>query len=472
MIETGCDGKGGFNRVTKSVLAKFRAVCGAEHVIADRDKLVCYSYDATKQKYLPEAVVEPCSSDEVAAVLRIANEERVAVYVRGAATGLTGGAVPVYGGLVVDLKRMNRILDIDEDNLLAVVEPGVVTGEFQKVVEERGLFYPPDPASSDYCTIGGNVAEGAGGLRCVKYGVTRDYVLGLEMVMADGTVLKTGGRTIKNVTGYDLTRFMVGSEGTLGIITEVTLRLIPKPESVRTLVAQFATAEQALAVVVAIARAGIVPRALEFLDMYTLDALRQYSEHGFPQTAQSVLLIEVDGRRESVDRESSDVFDICRKEGAIDVERADTAADRDRAWSARRAVSPALFTIAKGKMNEDICVPKTRIIEILKFITELRDEVDLTIACFGHAGDGNLHVNFMYDPTDRGAVERAERGVEKLFYKTVEVGGTLSGEHGIGTSKREYLSIEISANALTLMRDLKRVFDPNGILNPGKIFHV
>jgi glycolate oxidase len=459
-----------FNRVTGPVLAELREVCGAEHVISDPDQLVCYSYDATKERSLPEVAVAPGSSEEVAAVLRIANDKLLSVCARGAATGLTGGAVPVCGGIVVDMKRMNRILEIDGDNLLAVVQPGVVTGELQKIVEERGLFYPPDPASSDYCTIGGNVAEGAGGLRCVKYGVTRDYVLGMEVALANGSLMRVGGRTIKNVTGYDLTRLMVGSEGTLGIVTEITLRLIPQPEAVRTLVAQFGSAEDALAVVVATARAGIVPRALEFLDTHTLDALRKYSDHGFPAEAGSVLLVEVDGREEAVDREAADILSICEEQGAINIDRADSAVERDQAWSARRAVSPALYTIAQGKMNEDICVPKTRIIEVLKFITELRDELDLTIACFGHAGDGNMHVNFMYDPTDSHALERARQGVERLFRKTVSVGGTLSGEHGIGTSKKDYMPIELTEETLALMRELKRVFDPNGILNPGKIF--
>jgi len=265
-----------FARVTDGFVERLCAICGADHVVTRADELVCYAYDGTKQMGRPEAAVRPGSAREVADVLRLADHERVPVYTRGAATGLTGGAVPVLGGVVVDTARMNRILEIDADNLLAVVEPGVVTGELQRIVEARGLLYPPDPASKDYCTIGGNVAEGAGGLRCVKYGVTRNYVMGLEIALPNGSLLHTGGRTVKNVTGYDFTRLLVGSEGTLGIVTEITLRLIPRPEAVRTLVAQFASADAAMAVVVETARAGIVPRALEFMDKNTKGRRRSY----------------------------------------------------------------------------------------------------------------------------------------------------------------------------------------------------
>jgi len=459
-----------FGKVTDAIVNRLRSVCGDEHVITQPDELICYGYDGTKRMCRPEVAVKPGSAQEVADVLSLANEHRVPVYTRGAATGLTGGCIPDFRGIVVDTGRMNRILEIDGDSLLAVVEPGVVTGEFQRIVEQRGLFYPPDPASSDYCTLGGNVAEGAGGLRCVKYGVTRDYVLGLEVALADGSLLHTGGRTLKNVTGYDLTRLLVGSEGTLGVVTQITLRLVPRPEAVRTIVAQFDSAEDAMTVVVETARAGIVPRALEVMDSATLDALRDYAEFGFPEEARTVLLIECDGRREAVDREADSVAQICREAGAIDVDRADDEEERDRAWSSRRAISPALYTINKGKLNEDICVPRARIVEMFRFIDELRNRLGVTVACFGHAGDGNIHVNFMYDPHNSTDLERAEQAVEEMFRKTIEIGGTLSGEHGIGTAKKRYLNVELSGRTVTLMRELKRVFDPNGILNPGKIF--
>ncbi len=459
-----------FGRVTDELVAQLGAICGADHVLTSPDELLCYGYDATKQQAMPEAAVRPGTAREVSDVLRLADERRVPVYTRGAATGLTGGCVPVFGGIVMDTGRMNRILEIDGDNLLAVVEPGVVTGEFQAIVEERGLFYPPDPASSDYCTLGGNVAEAAGGLRCIKYGVTRDYVLALEVALPNGSLLRTGSRTLKNVTGYDLTRLFVGSEGTLGVITEITVRLIPRPEAVRTIVAQFNSAAEALVVVMETARAGIVPRALEFMDGVTLDALRDYAEFGFPEEARTVLLLECDGRAEAVDREADVLGRICRQAGALDVTKAVTEKDRDRAWSSRRAVSPALYNINKGKMNEDICVPRTRIVEMLEFLDELSGRMGVTVACFGHAGDGNIHVNFMYDPKDPEAAERTERAVHEMFRKTIELGGTLSGEHGIGTAKKRYLPIELSDATLTLMRELKRVFDPHGILNPGKVF--
>jgi len=467
-----CDpgGEHKFGKVTDDLVDRLRAVCGRDNIVTQPDELICYGYDGTKQMGRPEVAVRPGAAQEVADVLRLADERVLPVYPRGAATGLTGGCVPIFGGIVIDTGRMNRVLEIDGDNLVAVVEPGVVTGDFQRIVEDRGLFYPPDPASSDYCTIGGNVAEGAGGLRCVKYGVTRDYVLGLEVALAGGSLIRTGGRALKNVTGYDLTRLFVGSEGTLGIVTQITLRLVPRPEAVRTLVAQFDSADDALSVVIETARAGIVPRALEFMDNATLDALRDYAEFGFPEEARTVLLVECDGRAEAVDRESETVARICREAGALDVERAESEEERDRAWSSRRAISPALYNINKGKMNEDICLPRTKIVEMLVFINDLCDGLGVTAACFGHAGDGNIHVNFMYDPKDSEKVERVERAVEKMFRKTVELGGTLSGEHGVGTSKKPYLSIELSDKTITLMRQLKRVFDPNGILNPGKLF--
>jgi len=464
----GCEPK--FGTVTGDLVEQLRTVCGRDHVVTEPDELICYGYDGTKQTGRPDAAVRPGAAQEVADVLCLADERMVPVYPRGAATGLTGGCVPIFGGIVVDTGRMNRILEIDSDNLVAVVEPGVVTGEFQRIVEGRALFYPPDPASSDYCTLGGNVAEGAGGLRCIKYGVTRDYVLGLEVALPGGSLIRTGGRALKNVTGYDLTRLIVGSEGTLGIVTQITVRLVPRPEAVRTLVAQFDSADDALSVVVETTRAGIVPRVLEFMDSATLNALRDYAEFGFPEEARTVLLIECDGRAEAVDRETEAVARICREAGAIEVEQAESEEERERAWSSRRAISPALYNINKAKINEDICLPRTKIVEMIGFINDLCDGPGVSAACFGHAGDGNIHVNFLYDPEDSEKVERVERAVEKMFRKTIELGGTLSGEHGIGTAKAPYMSIEFPDEITMLMRQLKRVFDPNGILNPGKLF--
>ena len=455
------------SHMDKKTLRAVRKIVGRKNLLTDVEDLVCYSYDGTKQQCLPEAVVKPGCTTEVAQLLALASDAHVPVYARGAGTGLSGGAVPVNGGLVVDFGRMNDVLEIDTQNLVAVVEPGVVTGQFQAQAEALGLFYPPDPASADSATIGGNVAENAGGLRGLKYGVTKHYVLGLEVALADGTVIHTGSQTYKNVTGYDLTQFFVGSEGTLGLFTKIVLKLVPLPEEIRTLIAFFDSATDASDASASIVEARILPRALEFMDSSCIECVRQYQDTGVPQRAQALLLVEIDGPAESVERDLLKISDIVTGHQAFDVRTAKDLPDRDRLWLTRRSVSPALFRLASVKYNEDVCVPRSRVTELFTWIDEQRPLIPLPVLCFGHIGDGNIHVNIMFEEDGRA---QADAFAERLMKRVVQFGGTLSGEHGIGNIKSRFLDLEVGRRERDLMLSLKHTLDPKGILNPGKIF--
>ena len=370
-------------------------------------------------------------------------------------------------GLVLSLERMNSILEIDEQDLIAVVEPGVVTGDLQQEVESRGLFYPPDPASHRFCTIGGNIAECAGGLRAVKYGVTRDYVLGLDVVLPTGELVRTGARTLKSVAGYDLTRLFVGSEGTLGIATRIILRLLPLPESVRTLSAFFGTVEGAASAASAVIAKRIVPRALEFVDQAALRAVEGYLKEDLSGGAAAMLIVEVDGPSESTEREIALVEQVMEACGATRIVRAGTEAERERIWKARRSLSPALYTIKPKKLNEDIVVPRSRIPDILLAINGIAGKYGLLIVNFGHAGDGNIHANVMIDDSE---LEKGRAAVREIFQETLRLGGSISGEHGIGLAKSEYLPMELGPATINAMQKIKQALDPNNILNPGKIF--
>lgn len=450
-----------------SIVKELKNIVGPAYLSTLPEDMVTYSYDATQREVLPWAVARPVSAQEVSEILRLANRELFPVVPRGAGTGMSGGSVPVHGGLVLSLERMNRILEIDNQNLVAVVEPGVITGELQREVEARGLFYPPDPASNQFCTIGGNVAECAGGLRAVKYGVTKDYVLGLEVVLPTGEIIRTGARTAKSVAGYDLTKLIVGSEGTLGVATTIILRLLPLPESVRTISAFFSTIEGAATAAAKIIASRIIPRALEFVDRHALRAVENYLKEDIAGGAAAMLLVEVDGAVDSTARESERIAEIMTRVGAIHVKKAETDAEREQLWKARRAISPALYTIKPKKVNEDIVVPRSRIPDILREIEEIAKRYDLLIVNFGHAGDGNIHTNIMIDEAD---TPKAESAVKEIFESTLRMGGSISGEHGIGLSKAAYLPMEVGTAALAAMRHIKQALDPNNILNPGKIF--
>jgi len=450
-----------------SVLKELTSIVGPANVSTSPEELVVYSYDATQRESLPWAVVRPRSSQEISEILKLANRELFPVVPRGAGSGMSGGSVPVQGGVVLSLERMNHILEIDDQDFIAVVEPGVVTGDLQREVESRGLFYPPDPASNKFCTLGGNVAECAGGLRAVKYGVTKDYVLGLEVVLPTGEIITTGARTVKSVAGYDLTKLIVGSEGTLGIATRITVKLLPLPETIRTLAAFFSEVPVAAKTASAIMASGVLPRALEFVDQAALRAVEGYLKEDLSHGAAAMLLVEVDGPAESTAREADRIAEIMMSNGAARVNRAGSDAEREQLWKARRSISPALYTIKPKKLNEDIVVPRSRIAESLQEIAAIAERHGLLIVNFGHAGDGNIHTNIMYDEAD---LQKAEMAVKEVFASTLRLGGSITGEHGIGLSKAAYLPMELGQEAITTMKRIKHALDPNNILNPGKIF--
>jgi len=444
---------------------------GKENVLYTLEDRICYAYDGTKQKHIPDVVVRPHSTRHVSDILRFANEQKIPVYPRGAGSGLTGGAVPVQGGIVLDFTQMNTIVEIVPEDLTATVEPGVVTQILQNEVAKYKLFYPPDPASAAFSTIGGNVAECSGGITGLKYGVTRDYILSLEVVLADGSVIHTGRKTLKSVTGYDLTRLFVGSEGTLGVFTQITVKLLPLPEKIETLLVFFAAPQDAVRTASQIISNNLLPRALEFIDKSSIDCIKGYKQEiQIPDEANALLLIDIDGKEASVKTETSLVEKIAVENKPLRVITAKTPEERDTLWEVRRVISPALYNIAPFKINEDICVPRSRILEALNRIAEIHKRYpSLKIANFGHIGDGNIHVNIMHEDGNKQRT-LAEKMIEEILRTTIELGGTISGEHGIGNVKSAFLPLEIPPQELQIMKDIKHLLDPKGILNPGKMF--
>jgi glycolate oxidase len=439
-----------------------------EHSTEPED-LACYGFDASGLEGRPALVAWPKTADEVSQVLRYAYENDIVIVPRGAGTGMTAGAVPPEGAVILSTEKLNRILEVDYENLNAVVEPGVINGEFQRALAGRGYFYPPDPASLEFCTLGGNVAENAGGPRALKYGVTRDYVMQLEAVLPDGRMITTGVKTHKGVVGYDLTRLLVGSEGTLAVVTKIRLRFLPMPEDVTTLLAFFGDVEAAGRAVSEIIASGILPRTLEFMDNECIKAVEKFKPTGLPTAIDALLLIELDGYPEVIQKEADRVLGICRNWRA----KCEVAADEEarlKLWESRRAISPALYNISPTKINEDIVVPRSRLAEMLATLKRLSKDSGIPIVNFGHAGDGNIHVNIMADKRDKEKFKMAEEIVGEMFKRVLELGGTISGEHGVGLTKAEYIGMEIGEAELGLMRNIKKVFDPKGLLNPGKIF--
>jgi glycolate oxidase len=458
--------------ITSTLLSDLEAIVGREYVRTADDARESYGADALKRGHPADAVVLPDGADQVAAIVRLCAAARVPIVPRGAGTGYTGGAVPVRGGIVIALERMNRILEIDEGNLVAVVEPNVITGDLQAAVERVGLFYPPDPASLKQSVIGGNVAECAGGPRAFKYGTTKQYVLGLQAVLPTGEIVETGGKVVKNVVGYDLTHLLVGSEGTLAIITRIILRLVPKPPVQSTLRATFRTVPDAVQAVANVIRERVVPAAVELIDGDSLEAVARYLNVRSlaPEGTGALLLLEVDGLAEAIGEEASRVERACRDAGATEVLRSNDEASRQELWRVRRELSHSLRTITPIKYNHDVVVPKGRIPELFALVEQLKQRFGLRIPCFGHAGDGNIHVNIMVTPGDDEEVRRAHEAERVLFEGVVALEGSISGEHGIGFAKAPFLPIELSPDEIALMKRVKRAFDPNGILNPGKIF--
>jgi glycolate oxidase len=456
----------------KSVIKELRGIVGREQVRTSDEEVALYAYDATPfaPATRPDAVVFPKSAEEVAAVLQLANRARFPVVPRGAGSGLTGGARPILGGVVVSTQRLNQIVKIDSDNLQVVVQPGVVTEELQYEVEKVGLFYPPDPQSREFCTIGGNLAENAGGPRAMKYGVTRNYVLALQAVLPEGTLVRLGARTVKSVVGYDLLSLMVGCEGTLGIITEATLRLLPAPESRGTLLAVFDRMEAAAAAVSAIFKAGVLPSAIEFMDQASIRCVEEYEPAGLPVDAAAVLVVETDGGSAEVERLTGKIKAVMDQNGARQIQTSANAEEAETLWKARRAVGPALARIAPIKVNEDIVVPLSRLPEAVSKIHELAKRHGVECACFGHAGDGNIHVNLLVDTRDEQATQRADRAVDSIFELVIQLEGSITGEHGVGTTKQHFIGMELKPEVIETMLRIKQALDPLGILNPGKIF--
>jgi glycolate oxidase len=449
---------------------QIRTIVGKEHCSDRKEDLFLHSYDAMNRRYLPDMVAHPSSAQEISRLLNLANEQLFAIVPRGAGTGLTGGSLAVDGGLIITTSRMNRILEIDPENQTAWVEAGVFNGDLQSAAAEYGLFFPPDPASMDFSTLGGNAAENAGGARAVKYGVTRDYVMALEVVMPTGEVVHTGSAAIKSVTGYDLTRLIVGSEGTLGVITRLLLKLIPIPETVGTMLAAFPEISKAAKAVARIMSSRVTPSTLEFMDRTAVECVKEYLHDDIPADVAALLLVEVDGSPPVVEADAKVLENKCLEAGALYVQSAREPEEREALWTARRSLSPAIMKIRPLKINEDVAVPRMKIPDLITGVEELARKHSITVVNFGHAGDGNVHVNLLLDPEDKEEVSRAHHCVKELFLLVVSLGGTLSGEHGIGIAKAPYLDIELESSATDVMRKIKRALDPNNILNPHKTF--
>lgn len=457
-------------KISREAAAKLEKIVGSRNFTMNPADLALYSYDASNQPSKPEAVIHPSTTEEVAQIMKVASAFEFPVTPRGAGAGFTGGSVPVRGGLVLTTKRMNRIIEIIPDDLIAITEPGVITEDLQREVERYGLFYPPDPASKEFSTIGGNVAESAGGPRAFKYGVTSHYLLGLEAVLPDGTVITTGSKTIKNVVGYNLTSLIAGSEGTLAIITSITLRLIPKPPFTKTIQLLFADVESAAKTISSIIASKIVPTTMEIMDDYCIDLANKYASAKLPDGVHSAIIIECDGEEYEVAKEIEKIIAIAGKEGCKRALAAGDSEEAEKLWKVRRSLSPIIARLWDVKVNEDIVVPRSRIPDAMRFIKHLQKKYRLDIPTFGHAGDGNLHVNIMYNKGDIGADQRAKDTARELFEFVVSIDGSISGEHGIGITKAPFLKIELSDEEIALLKRVKAAFDPKGILNPGKIF--
>jgi glycolate oxidase len=462
--------KKGIEMLNREIIVKLTAIVGSGNIATDPQDLICYSYDATQAEYRPDAVVHPANAEEISEIIRLANQAGFPVFPRGAGSGFSGGSLPKSGGIVLVTTRMNRILRIDTDNLIAEVEPGVVTEDLQKAVEKLGLFYPPDPASLKFSTLGGNVAENAGGPRAVKYGCTKDFVMGLEVVLPTGAVIRTGGETYKGVVGYDMTKLLCGSEGTLGIITKIIFKLLPYPDSKKTMLAIFDSIEGAAKAVSSIISGKIIPTTLEFMDYATLQCVERRFNLGLPAEGRAVLLIELDGDRDLIEKQSSHLHQIISTLGLVQFRIAADAAEAEQLWRVRRLISPSLKDVNPDKYNEDIVVPRSKVPDVIRMIEAISRRLDIPIVNFGHAGDGNIHVNIMVDRSIDGMEEKAEIAVKEVFQAALQLGGTMSGEHGVGLSKAPYIELELTPDQIAAMKSIKHALDPNNILNPGKMF--
>ena len=456
--------------ISQSLLKEFQAIVGADNVFSEDTDRLAYSYDAAVlEPVMPGLVVRPTTGEALGRVVRLCNQSRIPLTVRGAGTNLSGGTIPIADGVVVVTNALNRIEEINEEDMYAVVQPGVVTARLAAAVEARGLFYPPDPGSQAVSTLGGNVAENAGGLRGLKYGVTRDYVMGLQFFDVDGEPIKTGSRTVKCATGYNLTGLMVGSEGTLGVFNKITLKLIPLPQGRKSMVAVFDEMAKASEAVAAIIASHVVPATLEIMDNFTIRAVEDHSHAGLPQEAAALLLIEVDGHPAQVEDDAARVEAICRRKGAVDIRVAQSAAERDKVWAARRTALSALAKLRPTLVLEDATVPRSQIPAMVAAIQAISARYGIAIGTFGHAGDGNLHPTILTDRRDKAEWQKVEAAIADIFDRALALGGTLSGEHGTGIAKSCFLEKETSPATILYSKRVKAALDPNNILNPGKI---
>lgn len=456
--------------LTPTIIRQITDIVGKDFCTTRKIDLHCYSYDGKGITYLPEAVAFPETTDHVSQIMKLASSHHFPVVPRGAGTGKTGGSVPVQGGLVMALTRMNSIVEIDAANQIAVVEPGVINLDLQKAAAKKGLFFAPDPASLKYATIGGNAAECAGGPSAVKYGVTKDSIIGLEAVLANGDIVTAGVRTEKGVTGYDLTRLFIGSEGTLGIITKLTCRLLPLPESKETFLVLSESMKEAAQLVSTILNSGVRPRTIEYMDKVAISVVADIMPIQPPPKTEALLIVELDGDRDDVERETKKLLTLLDHSQGVHFQHAKNQQEVDDIWQARRSLSPASMKIRPNKISEDIVVPRASIPDLVHFLEDLSQELNVPIITYGHAGDGNIHVGIMVDKKDKEEFARGEKAKEILFAHTISLGGTLSGEHGIGITKSAFLSMELTDTTITLMKQIKSMMDPYNILNPGKIF--
>jgi len=449
----------------------FKNLLGTDNVYDDKAHLIAYCYDATRTRYEPDAVLFPRDENDVSNILKYCNEHRIVITPRGAGSGFTGGSLPANGGIILAFeKHMNKILEIDMENMVAVVQPGVINMALQKAVEAKGLFYPPDPASEEYSTIGGNVSENAGGMRAAKYGITKDYVMALRAVLPNGEIIRAGKRTIKDVAGYNIAGIIIASEGTLACITEITLKLIAKPKMAQTAMGIFPSVDDAMNAVYKTMAAGVTPVAMEFLDNYSIRAVEQKFNKGLPVDAGAILITDVDGNSQEELTKQLDVIEKAFAEnGCSGFKRAETPEESKNLWFARRNASQSITIYGSKKLNEDITVPRSKLPALLKEIGIIAKKYNVTVPCFGHTGDGNVHTNVMVDGSDPKQLEIGHHAIEEIFKATVALGGTLSGEHGIGLSKAPFMHLAFSEGEMELFRSIKKAFDPNNILNPAKM---
>jgi glycolate oxidase len=455
----------------KKHINHFQTIVGDDNVYDDKAHLIAYSYDATREHFEPDAVIFPRHEQDVSDILKYCNEHRIVIVPRGAGSGFTGGALPSAGGIVLAFeKHMNKILEIDMENMVAVVQPGVVNMDLQRAVEAVGLFYPPDPASQDYSTIGGNVNENAGGMRAAKYGITKDYVMAIRAVLPNGDIIKAGKRTIKDVAGYNISGILIASEGTLAVTTEVTLKLLSKPKMTKTAMGIFPSVKVAMEAVYKTMASGVTPVAMEFLDNLTIRAVEETFHKGLPVDAGAILVTDVDGNLENdLDFQLAQIEKVFRENECSEFRIAKDAAEASDLWFARRNASPALSVYGSKKLNEDVTVPRAVLPQLLEKFYAIAEKYQIKIPCFGHTGDGNVHTNVMVDGSDPEQVKIAYQAIEEVFQATVDLGGTLSGEHGIGLAKAPYMGMAFTPEEMNLFKAIKKAFDPNNILNPAKM---